>query len=307
MRAVLLALFLCFAAGAYENITPDYCTRSIETAERLSGKFLEIRFSLITGRLVWFSGKDGKNLLWVNDDKEIYDYHKRLPRSYLNFGGDKIWLIPQSLWQTAFGKQWPPPIPLEGMPWKVVQKSACSITVKSQVIPQLGVELERTFTLAEHAPLLTVKNTVRRLTANPYPVQLWSITQVRHPAFCVEEIPAKSAFPKPYIIYKRPEYSRLIANGRLLRQDICVKEFGAKSGTLGSFAAAVYADGKMLLQSHSVRPGGCYPEGASIQVHTNAYYVELETLDELVHLLPGESRTNQVTWSLLPEEYGLNR
>jgi hypothetical protein len=123
----------------------------------------------------------------------------------------------------------------------------------------------------------------------------------------VEEIPAKSTFPKPYIIYKRPEYSRLIANGRLLRQDICVKEFGAKSGTLGSFAAAVYADGKMLRQSHSVRPGGCYPEGASIQVHTNAYYVELETLDELVHLLPGESRTNQVTWSLLPEEYGLNR
>ena len=71
MRAVLLALFLCFAAGAYENITPDYCTRSVETAERLIGKFLEIRFSLITGRLVWFSEKDGKNLLWVNDDKEI--------------------------------------------------------------------------------------------------------------------------------------------------------------------------------------------------------------------------------------------
>lgn len=296
MKIVFLALFLCFAAGAYD-ISPDVCSRAAAQAVRLTNDKLEIRFSLTLGRLVWFGEKGGKNLLWLNDDKIISDYHKRHPRGYLNFGGDKIWSTPQCLWETVFGKKWPPAIPLEGMPWTIVQQSANTLAVKSQLIPHLGIELQRTFTLLEKTPVLVVKNTIRRISANPYPVQLWSISQLKMPTFCIAEIPEKKT-PYSRIFYNRPEYGKITAQGRVLRQELCFEEFGSKSGTLGRFAGAVYPDGKVLLQIHKVRPEGCYPERASIQLHTNSYYVELETLDELCHLLPGESRSNQVIWSI---------
>ena len=298
--AILFALLIGCNICAYE-ITPDACSRAVEQAERLVGNNLEMRFSLSLGRIVWF-GEKGENLLWLNNDREIAEYHEKFPAGYLNFGGDKVWATPQCLWSTIFEHSWPPPIALEGLPWKTVRKTARSLIVESQPIPILNIQLVRTFILPDDAPVLIVKNTVKRISSSPYPIQLWSITQLKNPAFCVEEIQEATKGLPPYIIYNNRLYSKPIAKRKLLRQSICPEERGAKSGTLGRFVAAVYPDSKILLQVHAVHPSGCYPEGASVQVHTNPYYSELETLGELYHLRPGETHENQVIWVLLSGE-----
>ena len=288
------ALYLSAGAGcASAAEMQGICTRAVAEAVAISNGEFEARFSLNTGRLIFFGPEGGQNLLWVNSDRGLEEYHRRKPTAYLNFGGEKLWPIAQCRWRDAFGKEWPPPAALEGAPWRELCRTKRSLTVESAPIPALHLVITREFTLSPTGAELLVRNRLRRVAASPFPVLVWSIAQLPMPEFCVLELPAD---PPEFIEYTARGYAEAVAGKRLVRQGICKEAEGAKSGTRGSFVAAVYPDGTIFLQCHMAVRGGCYPENASIQAYSNPYYIELETLDEQLPLLPGEEREATTVW-----------
>jgi hypothetical protein len=62
------------------------------------------------GRVMSYGFVGGPNLLWNNPQKQFK------AEEWHNYGGDKTWPAPQSLWPTNVGRGWPPVAEWDGAP-----------------------------------------------------------------------------------------------------------------------------------------------------------------------------------------------
>lgn len=269
----------------------------------LGNGHVEVGVAPGVGRIVRFAPAGGENVLWVAP-AGAYDHpFVAYGRTYVNVGGDKVWPTVQALWPRAYGGgDWPPEAAIDGSPWTLVEHSPGRIVIESPVSPALGVRVRRTIALPANAPRVEITNELTRVKPSVFPVHLWTVTQAVPPAAVMLDIAADRAAAPPFVHLSDPAavapHLATVADDEAVRWRL--DQVGdAKLGTLGRWVAALYPD-TIFLQSTGFDPRAAYPDASSVQVYSSGDYTELELLSPFVHLQPGQTLTNRVTWQLLP-------
>lgn len=267
--------------------------------ERISNGRVTVLVAPSVGRVIGFGPADGADLLWrLPDPPEPADAQTH----YVNWGGDKVWPTVQMIWpRLASDGLWPPPFRSERPGWSLKERAEYRIVLESPVDPTLGTRTHREIALAQNASRLTIRNRIVRVHANPYPVTVWSVTQVRMPRYTLLGLADERPLPeRPWIWLAASNDSAtqwIDRLGQAVRFDPPGKP-STKLGTLGPWVAGVY-DQHVLVQHHRFDPSGAYPDGSSVQVYADERYAELETLSACRYLQPGETLEHTVIWRLL--------
>ncbi|MEO0513931.1 MAG: DUF4380 domain-containing protein [Planctomycetota bacterium] len=274
-----------------------------DDAVEITNGIVRLAVSPAAGRVVSFGYAGGENLLWINQDS-IYDPPTQAD-AYYNIGGDKLWVAPQPLWKNAFGHDnWPPDGVIDGQAWILVEQTNDSLTIQSPESPDYGVVVRRTFHLPPKKSQAVITNAILRIHANPHPLQIWSVTQIKQPRAAVLDLaPDAPAMPSAYITMTDETPAKVAGYVQTLGENAAIEwtqqgNAHAKLGSLGRWVAGVY-DGMIFRQSTDFDPNGAYPEASSVQVYRAGDYTELELLSPLIQLAPGETLTNTVTWALM--------
>lgn len=189
---------------------------------------------------------------------------------------------------------------MEGLPWILLEHDSNRIVFESSPIPKLAIRIIRDIEIPRDGQQVVIKNRIERYAPNPFPVQVWSITQIKIPAYCFMEIPSPlSPATSTFVSLLGRDSAELIAAGRFLRHTPLLKGETAKTGTLGSWVAAIFPDGLILLQYIDVKHGACYPDSASVEAYSDKNCMEIETLGEQRHLMPGEALECKVIWTIV--------
>ncbi len=259
-----------------------------------------------TGRIVDFGlAEGGRNLIWLDareiDALRMADGGER----YYNLGGDKLWPAPQLMWEEVTGHDsWPPDEVIDGQPWALLACDATSLIIESRPSPSYDIVVRRRIDLMADDAQIRITNTFRRIAVNPFPVCIWSVTQVQQPRWIIldiaEDRPLPSETVRPLGVFSNERTAGFFEthDGRA----VVWRPHGqpdAKLGTFGRSIAAVYDD-VIFLQQSQFDPHGAYLEASSIQAYHTVDYCELEVLSPLVQLAPGEELQNTVMWTLIP-------
>lgn len=250
------------------------------------------------GRITGWKLRGGENVLWNNPSDNLSTPY--VP-GWKNYGGDKVWLVPQKMREAAFGGPAPDPV-IDGQPWRVTAQSARSITIESGESDFLRCRVSRVITLDETEPVLTVTTTVSRVAASPVPVEIWTVSQAKRPEFGLVDL-AADFYPG------EPRFRQMCAGrsnfqpieiGPLLKVPLPPKGWD-KFSAYGRFVESVYS-GAVFRQEFEPQPDGAYPERSTVHLYVNDDYVEMECFSPLRHLKAGESMTLAVRWSLRPRD-----
>ncbi len=267
--------------------------------------------SLRIGRIVTFGRSGGENMLWLESEQELdetREFEKKVyKKQWMNYGGDKIWPAQQTMWLFIMGGTWPPDLSIDGPPWRLIRQNKNSLVIESPTSKSLHVTIRREITLAASEAKLVIRNTMTRSAPSPFPVQIWSITQMNWPEYSLLGVDQRRDDIKA-------AYTNLHGNKSINKDDVTEMDRAiqfaperdllyAKIGTLGRWVAAVF-EKDVFVQDVDYVPGACYVDGSSVQFYKEEKYVELETLSPCVHLKPGESLSNVVTWRLIERPAG---
>ncbi len=146
----------------------------------LANEMVEVAVSPTTGRILHFGFIGGENLLWTNPDPV-----ETKPGEWQNWGGDKVWIWPETEWSDRSGdKKWKPPSDPPTEPY-TVERTTSGIIMKSPVIDKFGVRLVREISLGHKQPTMKVVNRFevvdRKVVDNGGPLALWNVTQIKAP------------------------------------------------------------------------------------------------------------------------------
>ena len=234
---------------------------------------------------------------------------KSLPadaEGWKNFGGDKAWPSPQSEWAKIAGRGWPPPVGFDAVP--------CAATIKGRRVQLLspvdsiyGVRVRRTITLDSRKPVVAIKTVYEKVRGTPVRMSVWTIAQLAPPDRAFILLPPHSEFTQGYVNLRQEEPHELKVEGRLLS----LTRDPAKQTKVGSDGAALLWVGEgpdLLMENEATKAGGTkadWPEqGSRTQIYTNPgdqmKYVELELLDRLHDLKPGQKASLDAVYTLIP-------
>jgi hypothetical protein len=263
----------------------------------LSNKSAELGVCPEHGRIVIFKLRQGHNVLWRNSGK----LEAAILKGWKNYGGDKVWLIPQNMRPSAFANRLPDPY-IDGKPWRVIEQSKNSVTIQSRLSKALGCIIARKITLDPVKPITTIDNRVIQKKKTPFTVHIWQVSQVVKPEYAVIGLDNR-IFPgrKPYFRHRgQKSGSKITGTADYIKIVLPEKEWD-KINAWGQWLAAAYPE-CIFIQAIKLENNQPYPENSSVQVYGNADYVEMETLSPLVHLQPGGTYCNRVVWGLLATE-----
>ena len=279
---------------------------SVSKAVPQHGKTITITNNTITvkiapsiGRIIHFGFNNQRNILWLNNNPKAEN------QGWINWGGDKIWPAQQSNWNLIYGGgSWPPQTSLDGKPFQVTEQSDSKVVIESTCDTNLHIRLRRSISINPNKPELTIINTITRTAPSPWPVQIWSVSQCIPPRATMLAIAANAPDRKTRPFSNLwdaplPSPNATIINDRALYFRLSKDLTIAKTGTIGSWCAALYDD-LTFLQAFDAPADACYPDGANVEAFMFDSYTELELLSPSVHLQAGQSTTSTTTWYLLP-------
>jgi hypothetical protein len=222
---------------------------------------------------------------------------------WINYGGDKAWPAPQSAWPAIAGRGWPPPTTFDSARY-TVSIDGGRIRLVSPVDPAYGIRVRRTISLDPTRPVMTIETTYEKTQGAPVRVAAWSITQLVAPDRLFVRLPRRSAFPGGYALRLPAPPKDLRTDGALLSlsRDPTQKTLIGSDGD-----ALLWIGGRLdlLIENVTAEPGdtsASWPESAHAQVYTSPdeseSYVELELLERLRDLRPGDSASMTVRYTL---------
>lgn len=143
---IILALVVCILPSGYAFSSNISQLESVQKISLNNEKFMATVNPAIR-RLVHFGNVKGPNVLWINDMLP-----KTLPQTgYINFGGEKAWLWPQSRWPNS-GKSlnWPPRDDLIETPgFTILSKSKRELRVIGPPSRLAPIQIERRYELTD--------------------------------------------------------------------------------------------------------------------------------------------------------------
>lgn len=290
----LLALLpVALAPLADVSVKPE-TYRGWKDSYRISNGAVDLVVVPKIGRVMRFGFVNQRNVLWENPKVD-----GETPPSnevYINYGGDKMWPAPQSLWN------WPPDPKLDGTPYTAeVIKNGIRLT--SSVGSKVKVKFVREITLDSLAPVAKFRNRMEN-TGPRQELAAWQITQTANPNSVTIPIDPYPGLPKGWHGYGNERLNpalHTLQGGKLIvkRDPKSSRKFGAfsRSGELvASFGSTI-----LKSTSPSLRGQQYVDRGSSTQVYLNAgddAYVELEHTSPVQRMPSGESIFLDVSWRL---------
>ncbi|EIP96526.1 hypothetical protein OpiT1DRAFT_00943 [Opitutaceae bacterium TAV1] len=284
------------------------CTCRLVAADTvvLKNSTTEIHVSIPTGKMMFFGIPDGPNLFWTPQPASSVasDASPAMPLIGTT-GGSRMYPAQQALWHFIWGEEWSGR-KFETLRWHLITQTEHSILLQSEPCQELSLILRREFIIptatpsrvADTAgPTATVIDTAARTAPNPFPVQLWTVTQIPWPRRLV-----MTTNGKPYVIIGNRRYYRptsIQTRSNFIELDLPNILTGLKIGTPGDRLEATFGSG-ILLKQGRYNPEACYPDGASVECYIDKEFVELETFSESLHLKPGETLSFTTTWRFSP-------
>ncbi|MEM6332239.1 MAG: hypothetical protein AAF823_02750 [Planctomycetota bacterium] len=298
MRKTLLCLAvlgcLHLAAGCqkptsyHQTAGSDFRVRVTQTpageARGVISEALEVAVVGETGRVMFFGKRGGENAMWLGDIDPAAEGWK-------NWGGDKAWWWPQDRWGEVLGdgREWPPPVAIDGSAWEVMGPSAGGkIGMQSPVDEALGASLARRFAVYPDEPAMLVDTALVPAAgvglagedgALPAWAVPWTVTQVPTdgPVYArlIEGVDAGDEGWVQTMMGEATETSvvagRWVAIARLSGKGY------VKIGLDADALAVELADGSWLVQRYvGSASGGGFEPAERAQVFQNDRYVELE-------------------------------
>jgi len=265
------------------------CLSSKGDVITLHNEAIQAGISTKTGHTVFIAALGQTNLLYERED---------------DLGGEAFHPLQQvQLWFLTGPGSLQPDTTFWDSPWKILEQSEDKLVLESGISPLLSIKVTRNYHLIAGKPALEVKTLIERVAPNPYPVHVWSVTQLARPRYVLLDVVEMTGpHGLPWKELSRP--------GRLqtyMRQPLeGAVRFAPKSpmdnpkiGTLGNWVAAVIRPDLALVKSVPIQPGGCYPDGTSMQAYASEDFTEIETLSTNQHLQPGEIVSSRSVWQLV--------
>ena len=215
---------------------------------------------------------------------------------WLNFGGDKLWPAPQSVWG------FPPDPQIDGRPQQVEILPGPRVRLVSQASESYGIRFEREIALDRAGAGITITNTMRNVSSTPRTWGVWQITQLADPTVAVMPRSRTGRMPAGFHVIQPPEKGAVQADRNEVRFRRSPRVPGKIGGDArgGWLAADVGAD--RFTCSTAVEPNATYCDGGCpLEIWSNPdplKYMELELLGPVRTLGPGETATLVVRWNL---------
>ena len=310
LTAGLLAAALCHGcAKTGADMSRSPVSKSPVLCSLSNGQF-ELAVAPATGRIVRYGRLGGRNLLW--DNPRAPEALSPFP-GWLNWGGDKVWIWPESdwkLWQNR--EEGSPPGDPAPAAYQVVKMSPRQLRMTSPVIAGYGIRIVREITLEETGSRVRLVNTLEKVAAGTLslPVAPWVVTQIPAPPAVLARLAANAPAPG-YAPYPPNPWNAAAVAGRVVvmkRPPAPWVKMGLEADVL-----AVAMDG-LLFTAAIESPAYAaekYQPLCRTQVFSNpdksdyrppgtAPYVELEFTAPVKMLAPGESVSLIMVWELHP-------
>jgi hypothetical protein len=219
------------------------------------------------------------------------------------FHGDTFWPSPQSLFD------WPPPPVLDAGPYEVLRDEAREVLLRSGPDPQFGLQVEKRFTIADHA--LAIDFTMTNTWPRPHALAAWQVTRAPRRGLLVwatgepftDADRVRKHLEDPGCWYfhaqARQPFEGLATQGS--RSSIRVGDVTriSKYFTDARGWLAHVHDGVAFLRAFpDLVPSQVAPRQGEVELYFNPErdYIELENQGPYGTLAPGARTTYSVTW-----------
>lgn len=217
-------------------------------------------------------------------------------KDWVNFGGDKLWPAPQSVWG------FPPDPQIDGRPQIASIQPGPRIRMVSQTSEQYGIRFEREITLDDTGAGVTIVDTMRNVGTAPRRWGVWQITQLADPTVAILPRSRTGRMGTGYHVIQQPPRGavHVTADTVEFRRN---PRTGAKIGSdsPGGWLSADVGPYRFTC-STTVEPHAPYCDGGCpLEVWSNPdplRYMELELLGPVRTLQPGQTATLIVRWNL---------
>jgi len=263
----------------------------------LSNGTVELIYVPQIGRIMRYGYAKGPNILWENGKLAGQGQKDQKPGQWANYGGDKLWPAPQSLWN------WPPDPILDGSP-HTARFDGKRLVVEGPPSTKSGVRMSRIIELDATGTGVKIHNTMTNVGDKPLELALWQIAQVNNPDEVILPIEPTPEMPDGWAGYDdkpiEPKFAK-VRNGevRIFRNPAASYKLGSPSsaGRISSI------HGKTFFHITATKePGGKYPDdGKFLQVYLNQdpdQYAELELTGPITSIPAGGAVQLVVRWSL---------
>lgn len=242
---------------------------------------------------------DGEGAFWENRSLDG-QLHDAVSNDWINFGGDKCWPAPQTVWTGQQGRAWPPPAAFDARPVQAVANER-GVVVTSPIDPGFGIQVVRHVELDPELPIMRIGTEYRKLRGAAVRVGIWTVTQLQEPEHIAILLSAKSKFAAGYIRLLAAEPANLKVDGRMLSLGRHPRHH-VKIGTDGCSMA--WVGSKCVVRIDAETGPGEYPDGGCVtEIYTNPdplKYVELETLGPLKTMNVGDRIRQTTVYTVMP-------
>jgi hypothetical protein len=259
------------------------------------------------GRVMRYGLVGGFNLLW-NAPRGVENGYG----GWINWGGDKTWPAPQSLWPVHAGAGWPPDRSWDGAAHRAQVLPGGRLRTFSPVSPKLGARVIREYSFSNGE--FVVAQSIEKLRGAPMMLSIWNVAQIPAPHAVFLPTNPQSAYKNNFFWFSKPKFEPGVnALSPNVLQLLPLRGEQTKSGYKIGVDAPVSAMAAMwdrtLFLIRSARPEGQYPDGPDnagfpVEFYDSGdsnpakHYVELELLSPLKPFRPGSRWTHTMRWSL---------
>lgn len=304
LRALVLGLFLSGLAAAQEGgvtiAREDY--RGWADTWRLANGRLEARVVTAVGpRIIDLRLPGGENLFHVRDAEA----GGRDEAQWMFRGGWRLWVAPERR-DTTYAP--------DNQPCTAELVDGRTLRVTGPPQPQAGIRKVVELTLADDAPRLDVRSTIRNVSATPRTYAAWSLSVMRPGgrALAPLDVGPLDAFDatRKLILWSYTELAdpRYAFGDRLVQVDQArVRPAAATAGRRDDESkigvdtaqgwAAYLVDRTLYLKRFPYERGATYPDGgATVEIYSSAEFLEVENLSPLTVIPPGGALDYAEQW-----------
>jgi len=289
-----------------QEISNDWVTLTI--VPRLGGRLMQVAFG-------------PHSYLFVNkayEGKYLPPLEPGAPPKWYNYGGDKIWPLPEG---SKDPQHWPGPLAdaLDDGDYAfsiVQQGSVCKVRLDGPPDFKTGLQYSREIALQADSPEISFHAVMKNSSAQPIEWSVESVTQYntadatgRNVSSAIWAfIPAndQSQYPSGYFVQTgNPPPPGLSVKSGLLRLNYSFLEYELWFDTQqGWLAVADDTTQFAMVERFQVQKDKPYPGKATIIFYTNGseppgddlYYMEAEIVSPMVRLEPGETYAMDTRW-----------
>lgn len=300
LRGWFMLAFLSVTQAWAGPVTLEHTTfEGWPESRRITNGVVDLVFVPLVGRIMRYGYVNGPNVLWVDHDiAGTYDRGDGSGHPWANYGGDKLWPAPQSVWG------FPPDPVLDGKPWRVRDLPGGRIEATSYASAQSGICFRRIISLASTGTEVTIRNIMECTGPKPVSWGIWEVAQVDNPEWCAVPLSTPKSFPADY--YAFPGTPPPAETVRVTAGEARMTRHRSLPGKIGSNSPRRYARASLrgtlfTLSARLERPATYPDEGCSSETYGSpdpTPYMELELLGPLRTLKPGGRQELVTHWRL---------